>query len=52
MTFHIIISRWLVKVKFNSCKIIPHYYNNIFAPHMHTFTIYALFLNTLNTAIH
>jgi hypothetical protein len=42
--------RQMVEVKFNSYKIIPHYYNNKFALHMHT--ISALILNTFNTAIH
>jgi len=41
-----------VKVKFNSYKTIPHYCNNKFALHMHTFSIYALILNTLNITIH
>jgi hypothetical protein len=40
----------MVEVKFNSCKIIPNYYN-IFTLHMHTFTIFALILSTLNIAI-
>jgi len=31
---------------------ISHYCNNKFAFHMHTFTIHALILNILNTAIH
>jgi hypothetical protein len=44
--------RQMVKMKFNSCKIIPHYCNNIFALHMQTFTISILFLNTFNIAIH
>ncbi len=26
-------------MKFHSCRIIPHYFNNKFALHMHTFTI-------------
>jgi hypothetical protein len=42
----------LVDVKFNSYKIIPHYYNNRFALHMHTSIIYALIINTINTTIH
>jgi len=42
----------MVEVKFNYCKIIPHYYNNKFTLHMHTFNIYALILNTINIAIH
>jgi hypothetical protein len=42
----------MVEMKFNSYKIIPHYYNNIFALHMHTSTIFALIFNTLNIAIH
>jgi len=42
----------MVEVKFNSYRIIPHYYNNKFPLHMHTFIIFALFLNTLNIAIH
>jgi hypothetical protein len=42
----------LVEVKFNLCRIIPHYYNNKFALHMHTFNNSVLFLNTLNIAIH
>jgi hypothetical protein len=42
----------MVEVKFNSYKIIPHYYKNRFALHMHTFTISALIINTFNTAIH
>jgi hypothetical protein len=42
----------LVEVKFNFCIIIPHYYNNKFALHMHTSIIFALILNTFNIAIH
>jgi hypothetical protein len=42
----------LLVVKFNSYRIIPHYYNNRFALHMHTFSISALILNTFNIAIH
>ncbi len=42
----------MVEVKFNCCIIIPHYCNNKFALHMHTFTIFALILTTLNYAIH
>jgi hypothetical protein len=34
----------MVEMKFNSYKIIPHYCNNRFAFHMHTFNIYALIL--------
>jgi hypothetical protein len=41
----------MVEVKFNSYRIIPHYYNNIFAFHVHTFNIFALFINTLDIAI-
>jgi hypothetical protein len=33
----------LVETKFNSYKIIPHYYNNRFALHLHTFIISAFF---------
>jgi len=43
---------YLVEMKFNSYRIIQHYYNNIFAFQMHTFIIFALILNTFNTAIH
>ncbi len=43
---------FVIEMKFNSCKIIPHYYNNRFALHMHTSTISTLILNTFNTAIH
>lgn len=32
MKFHIIISMWLVEVKLNYCKLIPHYYNNMTCP--------------------
>jgi hypothetical protein len=42
----------MVEVKFNSWKIIPHYYNNKFALHMHTFIIFALIIKTLNIVIH
>jgi hypothetical protein len=42
----------LVDVKFNSCKIIPHYCKNRFALHMHTSTISSLIFNTLNPTIH
>jgi len=42
----------MVKMKFNSYRIIAHYCNNKFALHMHTSTIYALILNTLNIVIH
>jgi hypothetical protein len=42
----------MVEVKFNSCKIIPRYYNNKFAIHMHTSTISTLIFNAFNTAIH
>jgi len=42
----------MVEVKFNSYKIIPHYYNNKFALHMHTSTISVVILNTFNIAIH
>jgi len=38
--------------EFNNNKIIPHYYNNIFLFHMHTFTIFTLIFNTFNFAIH
>jgi hypothetical protein len=41
----------MVDVKFNSYIIIPQYYNNKIAFHMHTFTISALILNTPNIAI-
>jgi len=44
--------RQMVEMKFDSCKIIPHYYNNIFVLHMHTFTNSVFFLNTFNIAIH
>jgi hypothetical protein len=40
------------KSEFNSYIIIPHYYNNKFAFHMHTFTISPWIINTLNFAIH
>jgi len=42
----------LVEVKFKFLQNISHYYNNIFAFHMHMFTIYILSLNKLNTTIH
>jgi hypothetical protein len=42
----------LIEMRFNLCIIIPHYSNNIFALHMHTFIISTLILNTFNTAIH
>jgi hypothetical protein len=38
--------------EFNSYWIIPHYYNNKFALHMHTFTIFAYIFNTFNSTIH
>ncbi len=37
--------RSLVEVKFNYCRIIPHYYNNKFAPHC----IHSLFLFSFST---
>jgi hypothetical protein len=42
----------MVKMKFNSYRIIPFYCNNIFALHMHTSTIFASILNTFNMTIH
>jgi hypothetical protein len=38
-------------MKFNSYKI-SYYYNNIFAFHMHTFTIHALIINIINITIY
>jgi hypothetical protein len=40
------------KNEFNSYIIIPHYYNNKFALHMHTITIFASIFNTFNSTIH
>jgi hypothetical protein len=42
----------LVEVKFKFLQDILHYYNNIFAFHVHMFTISILSLNKLNTTIH
>jgi len=42
----------MVEMKFNSYRIIPHYYNNKFALHMHTSINSALIFNTFNIAIH
>jgi len=47
-----VIMKLLVAMKFNSCRIIPHYCNNKFAFHMHKFIIFALFSNTPNNTIH
>jgi F0F1-type ATP synthase delta subunit len=43
---------YLVEVKFKFLQNILHYYNNMFAFHMHMFTIFVLSLNKLNTTIH
>jgi len=43
---------WMVEVKFKFLQNISHYCNNIFAFHMHVFTIFVLNLNKLNTTIH
>ncbi len=42
------LKRILVEVKFNSYRIISHYYNNIFSLHMHTFII-SVFFSTHST---
>jgi hypothetical protein len=42
----------LVDVKINSFIIIPHYCNNKFSLHMHTFIIFTFFFNTFNITIH
>jgi hypothetical protein len=45
----------MVEVKFKFLQNISHYYNNKFAFHMHIFTIFTIFilsLNKLNTTIH
>jgi hypothetical protein len=42
----------MVEMKFKFLENISHYYNNIFAFHVHVFTICVLNFNKLNTIIH
>jgi hypothetical protein len=42
----------MLEMKFKFLQNTSHYYNNIFAFHMHMFTISILSLNKLNTTIH
>jgi hypothetical protein len=42
----------MVEMKFKFLQNISHYYNNIFAFHMHMFTISVLSFNKLNITIH
>jgi len=42
----------MVQVEFKFLHNISHYYNNIFAFHMHVFTIHVLSLNKFNITIH